>query len=368
MIAWNSRQFMDNNYLLFLGIAYLFIGSLDLIHTLTYKGMGVFPGYDANLPTQLWIAARYMESISLLIAPVFIARQLKTRWVLASYALAFSLILGSVFYGNIFPDCFIEGLGLTTFKKVSEYIIALILIGSIIRLFQKQKEFDQNIFKLLIASITLTICSELAFTFYISVYGFSNLAGHFLKLMSFYLIYKSIVESGLVKPYSLLFRNLKQREEDLQSLNLELEDRVQQRTFELQKEVIERRQAQKEVLKTQSMLQSVFDGISEPLILLDKDLKVKILNEAAFEYYGSSSEDVVDKPCYQAFKGRTIPCQECNVASAVSESRHGEFEREGFMNPGTGRMDGTGKQFLTGSGLSGNQYGNIAGRMDLGLF
>lgn len=333
MIAWNSRQFMDNNYLLFLGIAYLFIGSLDLIHTLAYKGMGIFAGYEANLPTQLWIAARYMESISLLIAPVFIARRLQTRWVLAAYALAFSLILGSVFYWNIFPDCFIEGIGPTPFKKVSEYIIALILMGSIVLLLQKQKEFDQNIFKLLIASITLTIGSELAFTFYISVYGFSNLAGHFLKLISFYLIYKSIVESALVKPYSLLFRNLKQREADLQNLNLELEGRVEQRAAELQKEVVERRQAQEELLKTKTMLQSVFDGISEPLILLDQDLKLKIFNKAAFEYYGSDSQDALDKPCYQAFRERANPCKECRIASAVSKGRHGEFERDGFMNP-----------------------------------
>ncbi|MBW1717013.1 MAG: hypothetical protein JRJ77_14545, partial [Deltaproteobacteria bacterium] len=38
-------------FLLFVGIAYLFIGFLDLIHTLAYRGMGVFPGYATNLPT-----------------------------------------------------------------------------------------------------------------------------------------------------------------------------------------------------------------------------------------------------------------------------------------------------------------------------
>ena len=58
MVAWNSRRFLDNNYLLFLGVAYLFIGGIDLIHTLAYKGMGIFQGYDANLPTQLWISSR----------------------------------------------------------------------------------------------------------------------------------------------------------------------------------------------------------------------------------------------------------------------------------------------------------------------
>ncbi|MGZ3525193.1 MAG: MASE3 domain-containing protein, partial [Thermodesulfobacteriota bacterium] len=64
-IAWNSRLFLDNNYLLFIGIAYLFVGGLDLLHTFSYKGMAIFGESGSNLPTQLWIAARYMESLSL---------------------------------------------------------------------------------------------------------------------------------------------------------------------------------------------------------------------------------------------------------------------------------------------------------------
>ena len=333
LVAWNSRRFMDNNYLLFLGIAYLFVGGLDLIHTLAYRGMGIFPGYETNLPTQLWISARYLESISLLIAPIFVVRNIKKRFVLTAYILTISFILGSIFYWRIFPDCFVEGLGLTTFKKVSEYLISLILIGSIVLLFKKKTAFDDNIFRLLIASIVLTICSELAFTFYISDYGFSNLTGHFLKFISFYLIYKSIIESGLVKPYSLLFRNLKQREKELHNLNLELEKRVEHRTADLKKEVVERKHAQKELLKSKTMLQSVFDGISEPLLLLDNNLTVKILNKAAIEYYGDNGRSAIDKPCYRVFKENSGPCEGCNIAPAVFEGRHGNFERKGFMNP-----------------------------------
>ncbi|UCE33123.1 MAG: PAS domain-containing sensor histidine kinase, partial [Deltaproteobacteria bacterium] len=71
MVAWNSRRFLDNHYLLFVGIAYLFIALLDLIHTFAYTGMGVFPGHTTNLPTQLWIAARYTESVSFVLAPLF---------------------------------------------------------------------------------------------------------------------------------------------------------------------------------------------------------------------------------------------------------------------------------------------------------
>ncbi len=86
MIAWNSRQFNHNNYLLFIGVAYLFVGGLDLVHMLGYKGMAIFKGYQTNLATQLWIAARYMESLSLLIAPLFFRRRFRVRLILLGYS------------------------------------------------------------------------------------------------------------------------------------------------------------------------------------------------------------------------------------------------------------------------------------------
>jgi PAS domain S-box-containing protein len=215
IIAWNSRRLLDNNYLLFIGVAYLFIAVLELIHTLGYAGMDIFKGYGANLPTQLWIAARYMESFSLLIAPFFFGRRLKLNILFIVYGSVTCLIFLSIFLWNIFPACFVEGTGLTSFKKISEYIISLIYIGSIALLFQKQKNFEVGVYRLLIASIMLSIAAELAFTFYIHVYGFSNLIGHYFTVISFYFIYKAIIETGLVKPHALLFRNLKQSEESL---------------------------------------------------------------------------------------------------------------------------------------------------------
>ncbi len=212
MFAWNSRRLLDNNYLLFIGIAYLFIGGLDLIHTLAYKGMGVFIDYNANLPTQLWLAARYMESLSLLSGSFFVGRRLRKNIVFPGYALVTALLLGSIFLWNLFPVCFIEGVGLTPFKKISEYMISLVLVASIFMLWRKRSDFDTDVLRLLIASILLTIASELAFTFYIHVYGFSNLVGHYLKIISYYLIYRAIIETGLARPYTLLFRNLKKSE------------------------------------------------------------------------------------------------------------------------------------------------------------
>jgi signal transduction histidine kinase len=219
MVAWNSRRFLDNNYLLFLGIAYLFIGGIDLVHTLAYNGMGIFKVSGPNLPTQLWIVARYVESISLIIAPFLLDRDIKTAPVFAAFSAATCFLLLTIFVWRIFPDCFIEDQGITSFKKISEYIISLILLTSIALLYTKRKEFAPNVFTLLVASIIIKVCSELAFTIYESVFGLANLIGHFLKIISFYLIYKAIIETGFVRPYDLLFRNLKKSMDTSEALN-----------------------------------------------------------------------------------------------------------------------------------------------------
>ncbi len=215
MIIWISRKMMDNNYLRFIGIAFLFISFIDMIHTFAYSGMGVFQGFDGNLPTMLWIAARYLQAISLLIAPLMIRRKMRDHFWVIGYSIVISLLLGSIFVWNVFPVAYIEGVGLTPFKVNSEYLISLILLGSIVLLIRKRKIFGSNVYRLLIISIIVTIGSELAFTFFISLYGFSNLIGHFFKFIAFYLIYKAIIQTSIVKPYDLIFRDLKLNETEL---------------------------------------------------------------------------------------------------------------------------------------------------------
>lgn len=215
LFAWNARRFLKADYLLFLGIAYFFVAGMDVVHTLAYTGMNIFTGYGTNLATQLWIVARYMESISLLLAPFFLSRRLRVYYALSGYTLVSVLLLVSIFHWHIFPSCFVEETGLTPFKKISEYIISIILLCAIGLLVQRREQIEKNIFRLLFGSILMSICSELAFTFYVHAYGLSNLVGHYLKIISFYLIYKAIIETGLLMPFDLLFRDLKKRESGL---------------------------------------------------------------------------------------------------------------------------------------------------------
>lgn len=216
VVAWNSRKYLDNHFLLFVGLSYFFVAILDLLHTLAYSGSGVFIGFiESDLATQLWIAARYMQSVSLLLALLFITRRLNLKIQFVAYSIVAILLLLSIFYWEVFPACFIEGSGLTQFKIISEYIISFILAAAVVLLFFYRSEFNPKIFSLIIASLALTIVSELMFTLYDDVYGLFNQLGHFLKLVSFFLIYKAVIETGFSQPLDLLFFKLKQGEKEI---------------------------------------------------------------------------------------------------------------------------------------------------------
>ena len=299
MVAWNSRRFLENNYLLFVGIAFLFVAGMDLLHTLGYTGMGVFQGYGTDLPTQLWIAARYLESISLLIAPLFLGRPFDTKIVFLAYIGAVTLLLGSIFYWDIFPVCFVDGVGLTPFKRISEYLICLILMGAIASLNRKREEFDQRVFRLLIASILLTICSELAFTFYMDAYDFSNMIGHYLKIISFYLIYKAIIETGLVRPYDLLFRNLKQNEEVLR--------------------------------ENEEKYRTMMEALVAAVYICSPDFRVTYMNPAMIRRIG---RDATGEVCHKAINDLEERCPFC-VHDRVQQGEHVEAE---ILSPKDGRF------------------------------
>ncbi|GAW67112.1 diguanylate cyclase [Geoanaerobacter pelophilus] len=212
VVAWNSRRQLDNHYFLFLAISFLSSITFELLHTLAYKGLSIFPGYDANLPTQFWIASRYVFSLSFLIAPVFIARRLNVAATLTAFTCITALLVSAVFSGN-FPDCFIEGAGLTPFKVYSEYVIIAVLAAAIMLLLAKKKFFDSRVLRALIWSLSAAAAADLAFTKYVSVYGPANLLGHLFLLLSAFLVYRAIVVTGIKDPAALLFRSLELNKE-----------------------------------------------------------------------------------------------------------------------------------------------------------
>lgn len=226
-ITWNTRKYLENKYLLFLGLAAVFIGAIDMLHTITYKGMNIIVS-DLFYANQLWIAARFFESMVLLVGFLFLSKRIKikTNLLLMIYLVITCLIVLSIMQWHIFPVCYIEGVGQTQFKIISEYVIIAILFVSLFLLYRKRSFFTITVQYYISFSLIFTILSEFMFTLYFSNYDSFNILGHIFKGISYFLIYKANIENGLRKPTETLFRNLKLSEEKTKKVNEELEIQI----------------------------------------------------------------------------------------------------------------------------------------------
>jgi len=209
IIATTTYKYSQSNYLLYIGIASLFIGIIDSLHLMTYQGMGIFQTDSPDVATQLWIAGRYLEGISLFLATFFLSRTFPRTLFFWIYAAVTSALIGSILWLHIFPQCYIAGQGLTSFKVFSEWIISAIVLAAILKLYRDAQRTNPLLYQLLMLSMTVFILAELSFTLYSDVYGIMNFFGHIFKFISFSLLFTGIVFLGVEDPYRMISDQLK---------------------------------------------------------------------------------------------------------------------------------------------------------------
>ena len=221
ILTWTSHRYLANGYLIVLGAAYGAIGVVDIFHTLTFKGMNLFPGVSTNYPTQFWLTARYLEALALLCGPLVIFRKPNFFSISAGFAAIAAGACIAVMY-QWFPDTFIDGVGLTPFKVYSEYVIIAMLLVGFVLLYRLKNHFEQKIFFLLVASLWLAVATEFCFTRYAGFYDFTNELGHYFRFLSVGLAFIAIVLSGVRQPLELIFRELEARQHKLDEVNANL--------------------------------------------------------------------------------------------------------------------------------------------------
>jgi PAS domain S-box-containing protein len=179
-------------------------------------------------------------------------------------------------------------------------------------------------------------------------YRYRRVVGDYLWLESLCRFMRD--DQGQLQGTVFSTRDITQRkslEQALKESRDELEARVEERTAELeavnenlQREILKRIQAQEEaVLKTeelkksQARLQSVFDGITDPLVMLDQDLRVIMLNRAAQAYFGKNNiQEVIERPCFETFGDNGSLCPDGQIEQAVSSGVPFQYERSGLMD------------------------------------
>ncbi|PLX83873.1 MAG: hybrid sensor histidine kinase/response regulator [Desulfuromonas sp.] len=269
-IGWNSRSFSRNNALQLLAVSFLVVGALDFLHVLAYKGMGVFPGRGSDLPTQLWVAARYVQSLSFLLAALVLGRPRPVRplFLLGVYLLVGVTLVTVIVPLRIFPACFVEGTGLTPFKVGSEYLISGLLGLSGALFWRKRAAINGRILTLLLGAVAVTILAELSFTLYADVFGFFNFLGHVFKLLSIVLVYAALVQGSLRTPYESLFRGLARSERELKA------------------ELVERSRIEKALRESEERFRTLIETTPEGIVENDLAGVVTFSNRAHHQILG----------------------------------------------------------------------------------
>lgn len=103
---------------------------------------------------------------------------------------------------------------------------------------------------------------------------------------------------------------------------------------EQKQDIRDLRQAQEHIRLSKIMLQSVFDGISDPLVMVDRHLNVRMLNRAAKRYYNIEEyKDILGKKCGAIFHNESA-CVECAIPQAVLSGQAMVFEHPALMADG----------------------------------
>ncbi|CAO3379679.1 MASE3 domain-containing protein [Azospirillum argentinense] len=232
-IAWNTRDTNQSPFLAFVGLSMPGIALLDLLHALAFPGMNVIGEASANQSTQLWVAARGLQASVFLAAPLLTETRLRAGDVLLIQAAAVACTLLSVFTFGIMPDAFVPGVGLTAFKIGAEYTFSAAAVVACLLLCGKRRQFEPRVFGLTFAGVALLAPQELIFTLYNDPHGTMNALGHFIKILSFYLLYRAIIVTALRNPYDLAFYRMRRSEEALRDHLSGLESLIATRTAEL---------------------------------------------------------------------------------------------------------------------------------------
>lgn len=218
-IGWNTRKLVASAFFLILATGFLSAGIVDFLHTLTYRGIAVLSVSGSNLSTQLWMVARFLETATFILAFCQLGRRRLFSdwvWVAGFGGVALSLLI-TVWPLRIFPVCFDETSGLTPFKVIGEYLIAVTLAVAAAILWRRWDFLSPRLAGLLLAALLSNIASELSFTFYADPYAFANFVGHLFKGLTVILVYHALVEGTLRTPYETLFLEQVQLNRDLDS-------------------------------------------------------------------------------------------------------------------------------------------------------
>lgn len=218
VIFYNSQQCnLHNDQFGILGVGYVFIILFNFLHMIAKKDMPFFNIDSDNLFLQFYLVAKYMNIITLFLFVMYYPKRPNMRVVAAIYSFVSILLVLSIEYWWSFPTAFIEGFGLTTFKKISEFISIIIIILTVMLLQEKKNQFLLSTFIYLRYCLVFMLITGISFSVFTKTGETITVFGHLFQTISSYCIYKAIVEVNMRMPLKKL-QESKEKYENLVQL------------------------------------------------------------------------------------------------------------------------------------------------------
>ena len=222
--AWLIMPYVLSNRRLYVGALFLALGLLEIIHTLSYKGMPFFLKESSTYSASwFYMVSRLTQALGLLLILSTKPKKVHSmqRWIVYSLAGLYSIIWAFIIYQpyiQLLPNLVIEGVGTTLLKNELQYLAILLQFILIVYLWKSYKNSPTEYAVIIMASLYLILADSM-FTTYQSVYDIRNLFGHLFQLVGYYFLLKALYYSSVEEPFESLLKTQKKLEDSRESLH-----------------------------------------------------------------------------------------------------------------------------------------------------
>ncbi|GLH65380.1 EAL domain-containing protein [Parageobacillus sp. G301] len=299
-----------SRYRLWYSGIFLIIGIIDLLHTLSYKGM---PGLivtesSTQKAAWFWVAARLTQGCMLFLIMFFPDKQVQSRQkkTVFIFSLLYVFVISYIIirYEQTLPLLVIDGKGTTNFKNFLEYIVILFYASTVLMMLLSYKKQPKTSYLDLILAFVFLVLSELLFTLYKNVYDLQNFLGHLYKGISYIYFMKGIYIATIKEPYDA------------------------------------QKKAEEELKKREKHLKTITSSLGEGVIVLDKDKKVTFMNQEAERLLGYQKSELLGKALFKKIHcGNENQCDslcKCPIHQTMELKKAYRVEEDFYV-----RKDGT---------------------------